>query len=338
MPFSVGINKADRALIDSALSVLQDKLAGLVRMFEGQLGTPLAPPADLRQAVATVVELRQYFARASSDFPVLLTDERLGILRLAVALRRRAVAEQAEKTQEMLSTPEVIGSVEKVVEPWDKLLQSDYLKNVEPDPLPRLGSYFTAYGRQSLSATTKLSDEEKDPKHHILLSSRILLHDLSVLRAESEDRRRPLAVAFADVDDFKAFNTAKGESYVDRFVLPPILNAIETSMYGHGRVYQHGGDEFALVLPNTNKTVALDLTTQLASAVAAVHLEGMPHQPRLSIGVWITQPESHLTANELIQAAAIAKQKAKKIEGKNRIIIRTERASEFDESIHEVKP
>jgi len=257
-------------------------------------------------------------------------------MRLAVALRRRAVAEQAELTQQILSSPEAIGAAGKVVEPWDKLLESDYLKSVEPDPLPRLGSYLTAYGRRSLSATAKVSDEEKDPKHHILLSSRILLHDLFVLRAESEDRRRPLAVAYADVDDFKAFNTAKGESYVDRFVLPSILNAIETSMYGHGRVYQHGGDEFALVLPNTNETVALDLTTQLARAVAAVHLEGMPHQPKLSIGVWITQPESHRTANELIHEAAIAKQKSK-TEGKNRITIRTEQASQYTEKIHEVK-
>jgi len=138
-----------------------------------------------------------------------------------------------------------------------------------------------------------------------------------------------------NIDEFKDFNTAKGEVHVDRFVLPPILNAVEAAAHGHGRVYRHGGDEFVLVLPNASESVALDLTTQLARAVAGVQLEGMPHQPRLSIGVWITQPESHLTATELIDAASLAKKQSKS-EGRNRITIRVERASKYHEKIREV--
>ena len=49
---------------------------------------------------------------------------------------------------------------------------------------------------------------ETDPKHQILLSAALMARDISVYRSHCEDRRLPFAIVYADVDDFKAFNTA----------------------------------------------------------------------------------------------------------------------------------
>lgn len=336
MAMSVGLSKPERELIQRALATVFNHLGSIIHTLQSNLETTVRPPADLATLSTNVGELRKYLMDAPYDFPVLLSDIQLAILRLAVAFERRAVAERVERTQQTLTTPALVASVRTEVEPLDALLNSTFLKNLDPHPLPRLASYLTAQGRENLRKTDDLSAEERDPKHHILLSASMLPRDLRFYRTQCEDRRLPLAVAYADVDQFKDFNSAKGEVYVDRFVLPPILNAVEMACHGHGRVYRHGGDEFAVVLPNASQSVALDLTTQLARAVAGVQLEGMPHQPRLSIGVWITHPESHLTDTELIEAASLAKQNSKK-GGRNRITIRVEQASGYIERIHEVK-
>jgi len=208
------------------------------------------------------------------------------------------------------------------------------LERVDPLPLPRLATYLTHYGRKDLTHIPDLSPEEVEPKHRILLSSSLIPHDVATYRHHCEDRRLPLAVVFADVDDFKAYNTARGEVYVDRFVLPPVLNAVEAACYGHGRAYRYGGDEFVLLLPNAAEPVALSVASQLARLVAELQLEGLPHQPRLSTGIWITHPESHRTSSELVDAASTAKQHSKEL-GKNRITVRVERASHYEETVSE---
>ena len=334
MPVSVGILRPGRELMANSLATVLNHLGWIIQTLTSNLEVRVPAPAELSTLNENVSNLRDQLLKPSNHFPVLLSDDQLRILRLAVGFSRRAVAERVERTQQALTTPDTIASVRAEVEPLDKLLSSEFLKDIEPHALPRLASYLTVEGRENISGTSGLSEEEKDPKHHILLSASLLPSDLKFFRSQCEDRRLPLAVAYADVDKFKDFNAAKGEVYVDRFVLPSILNAVETASHGHGRVYRHGGDEFVLVLPNADEAVAFYLTAQLARAVASVKLEGMPHQPRLSIGVWITHPESHLTNIELVEAASLAKQRSKS-EGRNRITIWVERGSQYIERIHE---
>jgi diguanylate cyclase (GGDEF)-like protein len=179
-----------------------------------------------------------------------------------------------------------------------------------------------------------LAPEERDPKHRILLSSSLLPHDLDVYRQHCENRRRPFAVAFADMDDFKSFNEALGEVEVDRYVLPSILSAVESASYGHGRAYRFGGDEFVLLLPNADEHVAASLLREVKAAVEALRFERLDARAHMSVGVWITVPDSHLTANELVNAASDAKRNSKAL-GKSRITIRTECGSVYRETLAE---
>ncbi len=330
-PVSQGLERRDRDLVAGALQTLLNHL-GDVRQTLSNLSVTVPAPPDLARLIETTTALQQGVIQGRMDLPLLFSDEQLSIMRCGLALHRRSVAERVEETQGKLVTPEQIASVKKEVEPLDALLRSSFLERVDPLPLPRLATYLTAYGREGLTRTRELAPEEPEPKHRILLSASLIPHDVAVYRHHCENRRVPLAVVFADLDDFKAYNTAKSEVYVDRFVLPPILNAVEAACYGHGRAYRHGGDEFVFLLPNATEAVALSVASQLARLVAQAELEGLPHPPRLSTGIWITHPESHLTSSELVDAAATAKQNSKKV-GRNRITVRVERASRFEESV-----
>jgi diguanylate cyclase (GGDEF)-like protein len=321
-------------LANAAMPTLINHLA-YVRNTLTQFDSAVTAPSELLELIDFAVQLREWLLTNPGPITATFTAQQRAILRVAVALHRRGVAERIEAVQRRFATPEQIAQAGEAVQAWDALLASELLTSVNPHPLPRLASYVTVHGR--VVPAPELSKEETDPKHHVLLSSAILDRDLSIYRSQCEDRRLPFAVVYADVDDFKAFNTAKGEVYVDRLVLPPILNAIEAARYGHGRAYRHGGDEFVLLLPNAGKELAVNVATQVARAVAALRLEGLPHQPRLSIGIWITHPESHLTDSELVNEAANAKGNSKAL-GKNRITVRVERASHYEETVHEVTP
>jgi len=106
-------------------------------------------------------------------------------------------------------------------------------------------------------------------------------------------------------------NTELGEVIVDLLVLPRILAAVESAAYGHGRAYRHGGDEFVLLVPNATLEVISSLVRQLKRAVEALTVDDTTFIPKLSAGVWITVPCSHLTANELVVRASEAKAQSK---------------------------
>jgi len=328
MSHALALTGQSKPLVSQALHILLTHLETVSQTLS-KVGVP--EPPELTTFIKSTKELREVrLSEGSADMPVALTDAQLGIVRTGLNLYRRSVAEGVEKTQRRLATPAQIEAVGQEVERLDAILKLPPLDRTEPVFLPRLATYFTAHGREDLTNKLDLSPEETDPKFRVLLSPSLIPADIVAYRRHCEDRRLPLAIVYADIDDFKAFNSAKDETYVDRFVLPPILNAVEGACYGHGRAYRHGGDEFLLLLPNAHQAIAVHVASQMARAVSSVRLEGLP-SPRLSIGIWITHPESHFTSTELVEAAAKAKKHAK--EKKNRITVRVERASGFDEVV-----
>ena len=264
---------------------------------------------------------------------VIRLDERqIRMIRTALAHARRMRAEVVENSLQKVVSPVVTKSLEAMLAPIDELLNGSTFKSVEPLPIPRLSDFISAEGRFHHETKEDLSSEQLEPKHRILLSSSLIDRDLRVYRKMCEDRRLPMAIVFADLDDFKRFNTELGEVRVDRQVLPRILNAVESAAFGHGRSYRYGGDEFVLLLPNSDTEVTASLVRQLKGSVEGISFEGVNHKPKLSAGVWITVADSHLTAGELIHFASQAKQNSKDA-GKSKITIRRELGSKYVETM-----
>ena len=118
---------------------------------------------------------------------------------------------------------------------------------------------------------------------------------------------RPLTVARIDVDDFEALNVQYGRAAVDR-VLTATAESIAASIRSHDVLCRAGGDEFALILPETPPEGAMacaERIIRIFEGVDAAPVHGM----KASIG--LASHTRTLSAEGLYAAAGEALQAAK---------------------------
>jgi diguanylate cyclase (GGDEF)-like protein len=92
----------------------------------------------------------------------------------------------------------------------------------------------------------------------------------------------PLAVVMLDADGFKAINDTLGHKSGDD-ALVAIAEALKANVRSHDIVGRIGGDEFAVVLPNTPQDAAERLAARLGDAVALAQVESAGHRVRLRV-------------------------------------------------------
>ncbi|RJX32089.1 MAG: diguanylate cyclase [Oxalobacter sp.] len=131
---------------------------------------------------------------------------------------------------------------------------------------------------------------------------------------------RPLSLIMVDVDHFKEVNDRYGHEAGDRalVLLAGILSNKLRNVDCVGRI---GGEEFALLMPETTAEAACEVATRLINEVAEAEME-LPDGQRIgltiSVGV-VTLQEEETSMNMFLRRADIALYKAKK-KGRNRIV------------------
>ncbi len=116
--------------------------------------------------------------------------------------------------------------------------------------------------------------------------------------------RRPLSVLMLDLDDFKLVNDSCGHLYGDR-VLVHVAELIRSTGRASDVVARYGGDEFAVILPETDRTEARVVAERILRAIRAAPFaaEGREAFPvAASIGV-ASHPDDARTPTELIRIA-----------------------------------
>jgi diguanylate cyclase (GGDEF)-like protein len=86
---------------------------------------------------------------------------------------------------------------------------------------------------------------------------------------------RRLALLLIDLDDFKLVNDQHGHQYGDR-VLQEVAQALVGSVRAHDVVVRHGGDEFSVIAPETDRERAEALCVRLKDAIESVTVNNRP--------------------------------------------------------------
>lgn len=132
---------------------------------------------------------------------------------------------------------------------------------------------------------------------------------------------QPLSLLMIDVDLFKRYNDLNGHIDGDA-CLRQIANAIADSIPAHlGEASRFGGEEFTVILPNTDSAHAAAIAETLRAAVATMQLPhpGSPHHIQtISIGVAVAIPEPDQSPLSLLNASDSALYLAKLL-GRNRV-------------------
>lgn len=147
------------------------------------------------------------------------------------------------------------------------------------------------------------------------------MHELLPVEVDRASRYgRPLALMALDCDNFKSINDTHGHLGGDR-VLQTLAQAIGQCVRRSDYAFRYGGEEFVVLLPETDGHAALAIAERLRAVFAAVKTAspiGQDIECTVSIGVAICHPGDN--PQSLMRRADEACYRAKAA-GKNQVVL-----------------
>jgi len=169
--------------------------------------------------------------------------------------------------------------------------------------------------QRSLRHSQLVTDSRTDPKTGLLNAVTWERESATeVARAVRTDS--PLAVALLDIDKFKVINDTFGHLVGD-MVLKEIANTLKTTLRDYDLAGRFGGEEFALLLPQTRAPDAFRIAERVRANITALNIivPGTTGGERVhvtaSIGVAALDAGSKRELSELMAAADAALYRAK---------------------------
>ncbi len=153
-----------------------------------------------------------------------------------------------------------------------------------------------------------------------LYNRRYMSGHLGNLLKDSLDREKALSFLIIDIDYFKSINDTFGHDIGDE-VLRQFGSRIVSNVRGIDLVCRYGGEEFVVVMPDTDLTFAYAVAERVRQQVADMPFDvgiGDPLKITISIGVTVSEGSGD-TPGELLRRADQALYRAKR-EGRNRVV------------------
>lgn len=152
-----------------------------------------------------------------------------------------------------------------------------------------------------------------------LNNRRWLLETLPRIINREQGDGRPVSVVMLDVDHFKKFNDTYGHSAGDH-VLASVAHVILTRLRPLDIGVRYGGEEFVIVLPDTNVSgacVAAERLRMMIEQLSLVMPDGI-RLPRVTISLGVAEVEMKQDAETVLDRADAAMYRAKN-HGRNRV-------------------
>jgi diguanylate cyclase len=143
--------------------------------------------------------------------------------------------------------------------------------------------------------------------------------------AESTERSEALSLVMVDIDHFKSFNDTWGHLTGDQ-VLRLVAMSLKQNVKGQDLATRYGGEEFAVVLPNTVLRSALTVADHIRRAVMSKQLlkrSTGQNLGRVTISLGVATMHKGDTPQSLIARADACLYAAKR-SGRNRVICETD--------------
>jgi diguanylate cyclase (GGDEF)-like protein len=188
-----------------------------------------------------------------------------------------------------------------------------------------LGPLFLIY--RSLLVPSLKEEARTDPKTELAN----MKHWNQLAQAEVERARRfkrPLSVALADFDLLRDINNRHGHLMGDQMIRR-VADAIRAALREYDVPARFGGDEFAILMPETTLAEAMAVAERIRRGVESIVLKsGDGSAPAASVSIGVALFPSHgRNASDLLAAADRAVYQAKAL-GRNRVCAFADREAE----------
>jgi two-component system cell cycle response regulator len=144
----------------------------------------------------------------------------------------------------------------------------------------------------------------------------LALLEREVARGQRENR--PVGVILADVDHFKAINDSLGHLAGDE-----VLKEVATRLKGQLRIYdgagRYGGEEFLLILPGCDLSVAVRRANDFRQAVSREPIQASGQTQQVTVSMGVNATSARQTSPKVLLSETDAALYRAKTQGRNRV-------------------
>jgi diguanylate cyclase (GGDEF)-like protein len=121
-----------------------------------------------------------------------------------------------------------------------------------------------------------------------LANRRKIIVDLQEEIIRSDRYKTPLSISILDIDHFKNFNDTYGHTVGDD-VLKHVAARLREQVRHPDSIGRYGGEEFLIVLPNSEAQAALEQASRLCQRIREMQVESKDHVLSVTISIGVAQ-------------------------------------------------
>ena len=211
------------------------------------------------------------------------------------------------------------------------LRQTAPLTHVEPIPLAlmryfNMGCFFLALGVAAWAHTATIRQAEDRLRSAAgtdaltrLMNRRRMTERMAEEVARANRSATPLSVILLDIDRFKSINDDFGHVEGDR-VISHVADVLRTGVRKVDMVARWGGEEFLVLLPDTDVQAAAELAERVRRQVTARVLRHLEHDAYVTITAGVATLRIRETIESTIHRADVALYQGKR-GGRDRVVV-----------------